>query len=84
MVPTSELTMRARSIARSLTYNADKTQSEAKHTLLEMAHRLDTMDIRAHRKTDGLLLINGIGKARFATWRERIAFRLFGTLPRTL
>ena len=78
----SELTMRARAIARCLTYNDGQHQAAAKHTLLEMAHRLDTADIRAHKKADGLLLINGIGKSRFATWRERVAYRLFGTLPR--
>lgn len=79
---TSELTQQARGIARCLTYNNDKHQAAAKHTLLEMAHRLDTLDIRAHKKTDGLLLINGIGKSRFATLKERVLYRLFGVLPR--
>ena len=78
----SELTLKARGIARCLTYNDDEHQAAAKHTLLEMAHRLDTMDVRAHKKTDGLLLVNGIGKARYATVKERLLHKLFGLLPR--
>lgn len=81
---TSELTQQARGIARCLTYNDDQHQAAAKHTLLEMAHRLDTLDIRAHKKADGLLLINGIGKSRFATLKERVVYRLFGVLPNAL
>lgn len=81
---TSELTMRARAVARCLTYNDDPHQAAAKHMLLEMAHRLDTLDIRAHRKSDGLLLINGIGKARFATLKERLMYHLFNVLPTRL
>ena len=81
MISDSELTIQAREIARTLTYNDDRPQSAAKHMLLELAHRLDTKNIRVHRKRDGLLLINGIGKARFATARERILYRVFGVLP---
>lgn len=79
---TRELTDKARGIARCLTYNYDENQSSAKHILREMAHRLDTLDIRAHKKSDGLLLVNGIGKARFATVKERVLYRLFGILPK--
>ncbi len=32
----SELTIKAREVARNLTYNDDKPQAEAKHLLLEM------------------------------------------------
>ncbi len=81
---TSELTDKARGVARCLTYNEDANQAAAKHLLREMAHRLDSLDIRAHKKSDGLLLINGIGKSRFATWRERITYWVFGILPRTV
>ena len=81
---TSELTTKARAVARCLTYNDDPHQAAAKHMLREMAHRLDTLDIRAHRKSDGLLLINGIGKARFATLKERLMYRLFNVLPNRL
>lgn len=84
MVTNSELTTQAREIARSLTYNDDTPQAAAKHMLLEMAHRLDVLDIRAHRKRDGLLLINGIGMARFATLRERLIYRVLGVLPRRI
>lgn len=79
---TSDLTLKARGIARCLTYNNDQHQADAKHMLLEMAHRLDALDIRVHKKAEGLLLINGIGKTRFATLKERVAYRLFGALPR--
>lgn len=81
---TTELTMKARSIARCLTYNDDEHQAAAKHMLLEMAHRLDALNVRAHKKTDGLLLINGIGTARYATLRERALYWLFGVLPRAV
>ena len=79
---TNELTLKARDIARRLTYNDDVPQAEAKHILREMAHRLDTLNIRAHKKADGLLLINGVGKARYATLKERMLFWLFDVLPR--
>lgn len=81
---TSDLTLKARGIARCLTYNDDQHQAAAKHMLLEMAHRLDTLDIRAHKKTDGLLLINGIGKSRFATLKERMLYYVFGVLPKNI
>ena len=80
----SELAQRARTIAGCLTYNDDSAQAAAKHTLLELADRLDTTDVLAHRKADGLLIINGHSKARYATLRERIAYRLFGVLPRSV
>jgi len=79
---TNELTIKAREIARCLTYNDDQPQAQAKHMLLEMAHRLDTLDIRAHKKRDGLLLVNGIGKSRYATVMERVLYSLFGWLPK--
>ncbi len=82
MVTDSELTLKARAIARCLTYNDDEHQAAAKHMLLEMAHRIDTLDVRAHKKKDGLLLINGIGKSRFATIKERALYWLFGLMPR--
>ncbi len=80
---TSELTGKARGVARCLTYN-DEHQAAAKHLLLEMAHRLDDLDIRAHKKAGGILLLNGKGKARYATLKERVLYRLFGVLPRAV
>lgn len=77
-----DITVRAREIARCLTYNDDTAQARAKHVLLEMAHRLDAREVRAHRKKDGLLLINGLGKSRFATLKERVLFLCFGIIPR--
>ena len=78
---TNELTCKARSIARCLTYNDDVHQASAKHMLLEMAHRLDMLNVRAAWENDGLLLINGLGRVRYATIKERLLFQLFGILP---
>lgn len=41
-------------------------------------------DIRAHKKADGLLLIDGRGSARFATLKERLLYLFFGILPRKI
>lgn len=78
----SELSLKARAVASCLTYNDDSYQAVAKHLLREMAHRLDTLDVRAHKKRDGLLLVNGLGKSRYATVKERIIYVLFKVLPR--
>lgn len=80
----TELTIKARSIARCLTYNDDLAQAQAKHMLLEMAHRLDALGVRAHKKRDGLLLVNGIGQSRYATLKERVLYQLFGVMPRAV
>lgn len=80
----SELADKARGVSRCLTYNDDTPQAEAKHLLREMAHRLDASNIRAHKKADGLLLVNAIGAARYATSKERLAYTFFGALPRRL
>ena len=81
---TKDLTIRARSIARCLSYNDDEHQAAAKHTLREMAHRLDTQDVRVHAKADGLLLINGLGKSRYATFKETLLYRVFGVVPKVV
>lgn len=81
---TKDLTIRARSIARCLSYNDDEHQAAAKHTLREMAHRLDTQDVRVHAKADGLLFINGLGKARYASFKETLLYRVFGVVPKVV
>lgn len=81
MKSNSELALEARGIAKALTYNEAPAEAAAKHMLLEMAHRLDTADIRVHKKQDGLLVINGIGKARFMSFFEGLRYRLFGVVP---
>lgn len=78
---TEELTIKARGIAACLSYNDDAHQAAAKHMLLEMAHRLDTFDVRAYKRSKGLIFANGLGKSRPATVKERIMFRLFGIIP---
>ena len=77
----SELANKARGVAATLTYN-DEPQSQAKHLLLEMAHRLDSMNTKVHRKREGLLLVNGLGKCRFATWKEIILYKIFDVVPK--
>jgi hypothetical protein len=81
---TNNLTIKARSVARCMSYNEDDTQATAKHLLREMAHRLDTQDIRVIKKKDGIFFINGIGKSRFATIKESILYRVFGIIPKVL
>lgn len=79
----SELTMKARAIARCLSYNDDENQAAAKHILRELAHRLDVRDVRVHKsRRGGFVLINGIGATRRATFKERALYRLFGVIPR--
>ncbi len=72
----SKLASKCQGVARCLTYNDDKHQSAAKHTLLEASHMLDQHAVRVHRKRDGLLIINARGKSRFMTLRERLAMWL--------
>lgn len=78
---TRDLTIRARSIAHRLTYNDGTPQAEAKHMLLELAHRLDSQDVRVFKKPLGLTLINGLGETRYLTINELILYRLFGVIP---
>lgn len=73
----SELANTARGVARCLSYNDDKHQSAAKHLLREMAHRLDSKNIRAR----GFRTWNVIGKSRRMTVRELLAFWMFRILP---
>lgn len=77
----SDLANNARATARLLTYNDDKPQAAAKHMLRELAHRLDQRCVRAKSVKGGLLLIDGLGRSRPATRRERWAYALAGSLP---
>lgn len=79
----NRITKTARSIASVLSYN-EIDQAPAKHALIEMANLLDSLDVRAHKKSDGLLLIDGTGRCRYATLLENILYRLFGSLPRQI
>ncbi len=78
----SDLASLAQGVARRLTYNDDDAQAQAKQLLLECAHRLDSLAVRAVRDPYGLRLTNARGHSRYATWRERLAYRIAGTLPR--
>lgn len=69
----SELASKCQGVARCLSYNGPKHESEAKHVLREASHMLDSHAVRVHQKRDGLLIINARGKSRFMTWRERLA-----------
>lgn len=81
MLSNSQLADQARGIARRLTYNDKPAEAEAKHHLLEMAHRLDSANISVHKKRDGFLMRNGLGKARYMTFNEGLRYRLFGVVP---
>jgi hypothetical protein len=76
----SELIDRAQGIARGLSYN-DTKQGPVKHTLHELCHRLGALDVRVHRKDDGLLLVTAYGQSRYMTFGERVLHRLFGVVP---
>lgn len=69
----SQLANRCASLARSMTYNGDDIECEAKHTLRECSYFIDSQVCRVHKKRDGMLLLNARGKSRYLTWRERIA-----------
>lgn len=79
----SELTQQARSLASTLSYNDEGNEATIKHVLREMAHRLDSVDIRfiKHPVTKRTLVRNGIGASRRASLIERVLFKLFGILP---
>jgi hypothetical protein len=74
------LTTRARELARNLSYNDSPLLAATKHTLLELAHRLDSLSARTVNCNKGIL--GGPGSQRPMTWRERVAYRLFKVLPR--
>ena len=73
----SQLADRCAGHARQLSYDT-QDGGKLKHTLREASHALDTSCVRVHKKTDGLLMINLRGKARYMTWRERLAYSLLG------
>lgn len=70
----SDLASSLQGHARCLSYNDEN--GPLKHRLHEASHALDSVAIRVHKKKDGLLLITGRGKSRFATARERLAIWL--------
>jgi hypothetical protein len=76
-----DITIRAREVARCLTYNDDKPQAAAKHLLLELAHRLDVRTISTCRQHGRLAIRDGLGRVRPLSLRERLKWRLFGVLP---
>lgn len=78
-----DLAYRALNMARILTYN-EEPQGTAKHSLIALAHALDSRNIRATRKKDGLFLTSGTGESRFASPKEEIAYALTRSKPRVL
>ena len=85
MLSNKQLADQARGIARRLTYNDKPAEAEAKHTLLEMAHRFDAQTITVDKKRGGYLIRQGIrnalGKTRYMTFTEGLRYRLFGVVP---
>ncbi|HEJ2229590.1 TPA: hypothetical protein SL283_000220 [Pseudomonas aeruginosa] len=69
----SKLASKCQGVARCLSYNGNQHEAEAKHVLLEASQILDSHAVRVHQKSDGLLMVNALGKSRFINWRERLA-----------
>jgi butyrate kinase len=80
----NETTKKAREIARSLSYSDNQAQAAAKHLLLEMAGKIDAMEISVSVKKDGLFITDGLGRQRFGTIKERFLYRFFGVIPRAI
>jgi hypothetical protein len=78
------MTAQAREVARRLSYNDREVEAEAKHLLIDVSRALDARNVRAIRTSEGLVLVNGYGRQRLATWRERMAYWLAGSLPSRL
>lgn len=83
----SELARACRSAAHSLINSDFQLAVENEHaqlaaevhgTLMRASRELDARTIHVHKKQDGLLMVNNHSKARFMTWRERLAFWLLG------
>lgn len=77
----SELALRAQAIARCLSYNGNQHEAAAKHALLEMAHRLDSKDIKVRRKWVQFSVRNARGAHRSMTFLESIAWMLCRKKP---
>ena len=77
----SQLADKARAVARCLSYSGNQHEEAAKHLLREMAHRLDTKNIRVHKKRDGFLIASALGSSRYMTLKESLAYRMFGAIP---
>lgn len=82
-VDDNEITMTARSIASSLSYNEDEPQVKAKHMLRELAFRLDQRNTKIvkHPITGRMLVRNGIGASRRISLKEKILYKVFGIVP---
>lgn len=72
----SKLANQCQGIASCLSYNALPHEGEAKHTLIEAAHRLDWHACYAKHSKNGFVVANARGKFRRLTVRERLALWL--------
>jgi hypothetical protein len=77
-----DLTTRARDLARNLSYNDSPLLAATKHTLFELANRLDQLSVRIDPTDNRHVIVDALSRWRFMTWRERVAYRLFKVLPR--
>lgn len=80
MSDTAELALRVRTAAILLAVD-DGNKQQLKELLFQTARHLEKLDIRVHKKADGLLLLDGRGGCRFATLKERLLYRFFNVLP---
>ena len=68
-------------VARTLTYNDDKPQAEAKHLLLELTQCLSAKCTSIGKSGGRLIVINLLGRWRYLTLTERILYRCFNIVP---
>lgn len=78
---TKEIIDKAVKVARTLTYNDDKPQAEAKHLLLELTQCLSVKCTSIGRSRGQLIVINLLGRWRYLTLTERILYRCFDIVP---
>ena len=80
-----ELVLKAQGVARTLSYNDPKT-ADAKHVILEMSRELmrDPRDHRVVKERGGLQVASASGQSRPLTFKERLAYKIFKSIPREI
>lgn len=62
-------------------HDATSVDTSATHCTTDL---ITGTTIHVHKKRDGLLLIDGTGRARYATLMERLLYRWTNSVPTTL
>lgn len=74
----SKLASSCRTIALALARNEPGSKIDARNTLLDARDFIESCVVSVHKKRDGLLIVNGQGKSRYMTFRERLAYAILG------